>query len=173
MWRTVGAVPFNSQVVFKAQAEQEASDAAALAEKGGSSARNKTEAIAAAVAARAKRAQRVKRGAVDGDVTARGTCDESRIENIHSVAVTISCANASASGSMQVAAQSAPPPNQHNITNNLKETTPNINQAKSQTAGFETSTTQIKITYLRLPRLRIWPILDSAVTSLQKNLEPR
>jgi hypothetical protein len=73
---------------------------------------------------------------------------------------------------MQVAAQSAPPPNQHNITNNLKETTPNINQAKSQTAGFKTSTTQIKITYL-VARLRIWPILDSAVTSLQANIEPR
>jgi hypothetical protein len=74
---------------------------------------------------------------------------------------------------MQVAAQSAPPPTQHNITNKLKETTPNMNQAKSQTAGFETSTTQIKITYPRLARLRIWPILDSAVTSLQDKVEPR
>jgi hypothetical protein len=73
---------------------------------------------------------------------------------------------------MQVAAQSAPPPTQHNITNKLKEITLNINQAKSQTAGFETSTTQIKITYL-FARLRIWPILDSAVTSLQDYIEPR
>jgi hypothetical protein len=73
---------------------------------------------------------------------------------------------------MQAAAQSAPPPTQHNITNKLKETTPNINQAKSQTAVFETSTTLIKITYLN-SRLRIWPILDSAVTSLQANIEPR
>ena len=41
--------------MFKAQAELEASDAAALAENEGSSSRNKTEAIAAAVAAREKR----------------------------------------------------------------------------------------------------------------------
>ena len=33
MWRTVGAVPFNSQVVFKAAAELEAAEAAVAAEK--------------------------------------------------------------------------------------------------------------------------------------------
>ena len=55
MWRTVGAVPFNSQVVFKAAAELEAAEAAAAAEKEGANAREKAEVIAAAVAARAKR----------------------------------------------------------------------------------------------------------------------
>jgi len=34
MWRTVGAVPFNSQVVFRAQAELHAAYAAALAKEG-------------------------------------------------------------------------------------------------------------------------------------------
>jgi hypothetical protein len=44
------------------------------------------------------------------------------IENIHSVATTTSCANASASGSMQVAAQSAPPPSQHIPPNPISQT---------------------------------------------------
>ena len=51
---TASAIPFNSQVMFKAQAELHAIDVAALAEKG-ASARDKAEAIAAAVAVRAKR----------------------------------------------------------------------------------------------------------------------
>ena len=34
MWRTVGAAPFNSQVVFRAQAELHAAYAAALAKEG-------------------------------------------------------------------------------------------------------------------------------------------
>ena len=55
MLRTVGAAPFNSQVVFKAQAELHAAEEAAAAEKEGASARDKAEAIAAAVAARTKR----------------------------------------------------------------------------------------------------------------------
>ncbi len=54
MWRTVGAVPFNSQVVFKAQAEQHAAYAPPRQKKE-QCARDKAEAIAAAVSARAKR----------------------------------------------------------------------------------------------------------------------
>ena len=54
MWRTVGAAPFNSQVVFKAQAEQHAAYAPPRQKKE-QCARDKAEALAAAVSARAKR----------------------------------------------------------------------------------------------------------------------
>lgn len=52
MRRTVGAIPFNSHVVIKAQ---HASEEAAAAEKEEASARDKTEASVAALVARAKR----------------------------------------------------------------------------------------------------------------------
>ena len=54
MPRTVGAVPFNSQVVFKAQAEQHAAYAPPRKKKE-QCARDKAKAIAASVSARAKR----------------------------------------------------------------------------------------------------------------------
>jgi hypothetical protein len=117
--------------------------------------------VVAVIAGRADGAKRVNEGAVTGEVTTHRAYDKKRVlkqrKKIQVTAITTSCAKCISnqqhgSGSSNRASSHTTHTTRPNITNTNKAAKSTINNKK---------------TNLECNRLRIWPVLDSAVTSLQ------